>query len=421
MSIEARISTIANGFSAAQLARVASLQVPISFLPPIELKDLTPDILCGQNLGLKDLTDKKTLIKLLLRIPKVKGIAGSVQRNASVVKLVALAATVKEKYEMVQSKIEAVYSFQNDIASIKSDPSPANIARVAQRYKGKVPGLDRYIQLASDITNTTELDFCDLIPNISFNPETGAVSVNAKKSLFPSENPEAAELLIPSIKDFFTDKSKSPSGISLDRLQEYKTEVPEEIQKQVLDPAQEKQREKIEEYLTQEKVVKNQGIAEKTKKYGKTYQELKETGLLTVDEIKSIDSLKSQEIKTSLYKAIPSWLIQYSDSEQMALIETASESEKTAIKQSYLDIFEGNADSTAYPEEAAFYQSSLAKIDSIREVNKQLILDYVAHNKYLSPSDTESANVATKNLVSLKEAPIHINTVARPTNQRGFA
>lgn len=378
-------------------------------IPEIPTNFVNTKIPCGQNIALNTLRDVQDQIKD--KLASGKGGLG------------ALGDLIKKGQDallVVQEKINEFYSFQADINSIKNDPSPANIAQVLQRYKGKVPDLDRYIQLASDITNTTPFDVCAQIPNIKIDIDTGSVTVDAKDSITPNEGPLDSIPLVSTVKDFFKDTSQSPSGISLDRLQEYKTEVPEEIQKQVLDPAQEKQREKIEEYLTQEKVVKNQGIAEKTKKYGKTYQELKETGLLTVDEIKSIDSLKSQEIKTSLYKAIPSWLIQYSDSEQMALIETASESEKTAIKQSYLDIFEGNADSTAYPEEAAFYQSSLAKIDSIREVNKQLILDYVAHNKYLSPSDTESANAATKNLVSLKEAPIHINTVARPTNQRGF-
>jgi hypothetical protein len=408
MSIETRISTIANGFSAAQLARVASLQVPISFLPPIELKDLTPDILCGQNLGLQDLTDKKTLIKLLLKIPKLKGLAGSVQRNASVVQLVALAATVKEKYELVQSKIEAVYSLQNDIASIKSDPSPANIARVAERYKGKVPGLDRYIELASDITNTTELDFCDLIPNISFNPETGAVSVNAKKSLFPSENPEAAELLIPSVKDFFTDKSKSPSGISQARLKEYELKVSSEIKKQVLDPSLKAER---DAWLLLGAALKNletSGVYVKTKKYGKTTEELQSIGVLTLDEIQKVDRANETR-KTAELAAIAT-----------QILAAAAKPEAMNTKNNDENVFYDleRIDST----DANFilrFNTSLDKIDKIAQANKELISDYVAHLNASTPADVKLAIKAGKNLVALQEPPVHINTVARPTNTRG--
>lgn len=408
MSIEARISTIANGFSAAQLARVASLQVPISFLPPIELKDLTPDILCGQNLGLKDLTDKKTLIKLLLKIPKLKGLAGSVQRNTSVVKLVALAATVKEKYEMVQSKIEALYSFQNDIASIKSDPSPANIARVAQRYKGKVPGLDRYIQLASDITNTTKLDFCDLIPNISFNPETGAVSVNAKKSLFPSENPEAAELLIPSVKDFFTDKSKSPSGISQNRLKEYESKVSLEIKKQVLDPSFNSEKDTWLSLSAASKTLETSGVFAKTKTYGKTPEELQSIGLLTSNEIQKVDQANEARKTAELASIATQILAAAAKPEAM---NTKNNDENAVFDFKKID--------PQTPEFIQQLKSSLDKIDKIAQANKELISDYVAHLNALTPADVKLAIKAGKNLVALQEPPVHINTVARPTNTRG--
>ena len=394
----------------ATLRNINILSVSSSLdIPQIPTNFINTKIPCGENIALNTLRDIQDQIKD--KLASGKGALGE---------LGTLIQKGQDALSKVQEKINEVYSFQADINSIKNDPSLANIAQVLQRYKGKVPDLDRYIQLASDITNTTSFDVCEQIPNIKIDINTGLVTVDAKDSITPNEGPLNSVPLVSTVKDFFNDTSQSPSGISLDRLQEYKTKVPEEIQKQVLDPAQEKQREKIEEYLTQEKIVKNQGIAEKTKKYGKTYQELKDTGLLTVAEIKNFDSLKLKEIGTSLYKAIPSWLIQYSDPEQMALIETSSESEKAAIKQSYIDIFKGRADSTVYSEEDAFYRMSLIKIDSIREGNKQLILDYVAHNKYLSPSDVESANIATENLVILKEAPIHINTVARPTNQRGL-
>jgi hypothetical protein len=408
MSIEARISTIANGFSAASLARVASLQVPISFLPPIELKDLSPDILCGQNLGLKDLTDKKTLIKLLLKIPKVKGIAGSVQRNATVVQLVALAANVKEKYEMVQSKIEAVYSFQNDIASIKSDPSPANIARVAQRYKGKVPGLDRYIQLASDVTNLTELDICDLIPNISFNPETGAVSVNAKKSLFPSENPEAAELLIPSVKDFFTDKSKSPSGISQARLKEYESKVGFTLTNQVLDPSLKAERDTLLVLNAALKNVETSGVFVKTKTYGKTPEELQSLGLLTLDEIQKVDQANEAR-KASEFAIMKTQILAAAAKPEAMYAKNNDENALFDFKK--LD-----------PQTSEFInllKISLDKIDEIAQANKELIADYVAHLNASTPADIKLAIKAGENLVALQEPPVHINTVARPTNTRG--
>ena len=408
MSIEARISTIANGFSAAQLARVASLQVPISFLPPIELKDLTPDILCGQNLGLQDLTDKKTLIKLLLKIPKVKGIAGSVQRNASVVQLVALAATVKEKYELVQSKIEAVYSFQNDIASIKSDPSPANIARVAQRYKGKVPGLDRYIQLASDITNTTELDFCDLIPNISFNPETGAVSVNAKKSLFPSENPEAAEPLIPSVKDFFNDKSKSPSGISQARLREYELKVAFDLTYYVLDPSLKAERGTLTMRDGALKALETTGIFVKTKTYGKTPEELQSLGLLTSAEIHYLDQVNDYKKMSELAAMATQILAAAAKPEAM----NAKNNDKNAV-------FDFKKINPQTPEFIYQLKFNLNKIDKIAQANKELIADYVAHLNASKPEDVKLAIKAGENLVALQEPPVHINTVARPTNTRG--
>jgi hypothetical protein len=408
MSIEARISTIANGFSAASLARVASLQVPISFLPPIELKDLSPDILCGQNLGLKDLTDKKTLIKLLLKIPKVKGIAGSVQRNATVVQLVALAANVKEKYEMVQSKIEAVYSFQNDIASIKSDPSPANIARVAQRYKGKVPGLDRYIQLASDATNLTELDICDLIPNISFNPETGAVSVNAKKSLFPSENPEAAEPLIPSVKDFFTDKSKSPSGISQARLKEYESKVAFDLTYYVLDPSLKAERDTLLVLNAALKNVETSGVFVKTKTYGKTPEELQSLGLLTLSEIQYVD-YANEARKASEFAIMKTQIL-------AAAAKPEAMYAKNNDKNAFFDFKKLDPQT---PQFIYLLKFSLDKIDKIAQANKELIADYVAHLNASKPEDVKLAIKAGENLVALQEPPVHINTVARPTNTRG--
>lgn len=366
-------------------------------IPEIPTNFISTKIPCGENIALNTLRDVQDQIKT--KLASGKGALGE---------LGTLIQKGQDALSKVQEKINEAYSFQDDINSIKNDPSPANIAQVLQRYKGKIPELDRYIQLASDITNTTELDICSAIPNIKIDIETGLVSVDAKDSITPNQSPLDAIPLVSTVKDFFNDTSKSPSGISHARLEEYELKVSAEIKKQVLDPSLKEEETAIDEYLKQVKILETSGIFVKTKTYGKTPEELQSLGLLTLDEIQKVDRANEARKNSELYTIKTQVLALSAFPETM---NAKNNDENASYDLERID-----------SEDANFmlkFNTSLDKIDKIAQGNKELIADYVAHLNASTPADIKLAIKAGENLVALQEPPVHINTVARPTNTRG--
>lgn len=261
------------------MATLQNISIPsipsVPQFPSIPTSIVSVNLPCGQNPALDALTLIQNKIKD--ELASGKGALGT---------LGTLINTANEKLLAIQPKIEEFYSFQSDLASLQNDPSPATIAAILNRWKGKVPDLEGYITRATDLFSKTPLDYCQDLPNIKINPETGAISIESKAAIIPNESPPIAVSVVPTIVDKTSDTTISNSGFSYTVVTDYATKVEKSYQDEIHTPL-------IKEIKIAEKQfdtnvngkTPTDVFGNKMKSFGMSSDQLEAAGLLTAEEI----------------------------------------------------------------------------------------------------------------------------------------
>jgi hypothetical protein len=261
------------------MATLQNISIPsipsVPQFPSIPTSLVSVNLPCGQNPALDALTLVQNKIKDQLATGK--GALGT---------LGTLINTANEKLLAIQPKIEEFYSFQADLASLKSNPSPATIAAILNRWKGKVPGLEGYITKATDLLSKTPLDYCQDLPNIKIDQQTGAVSIDAKAAIIPNESPPIAVSVAPTVVDNTSDTTIGNSGLSFQVVKDYNNKVLgvylDEVHLPII--ADHKAAKKKFDTTVNGKTPTSV-FGNKLKNFGMSPDQLEDAGLLTAEEI----------------------------------------------------------------------------------------------------------------------------------------
>lgn len=346
------------------MATLQNISIPsipsVPQFPSIPTSLVSVNLPCGQNPALDALTLVQNKIKD--QLASGKGALGT---------LGTLINTANEKLLAIQPKIEEFYSFQADLAALKSNPSPATIAAVLNRWKGKVPGLEGYITKATDLLSKTPLDYCQDLPNIKINQETGAVSIEAKTAIIPNESPPLAVSVTPTVVDKTSDTTIGNSGLSYQVLKDYLDNVSDPYRSQVHLPiiADQKAAKKEFDASINGKIPINV-FGNKMRNFGMSSDQLEAAGLLTAEEIaiKNTYQINSQIYNDKLY--VLTWAADWRRVYEQHLVDPNDES--------YI------ADKKKLDTDPVFkkYPSKYFNIaETILNQNKNLVIDYANYKK----------------------------------------
>lgn len=346
------------------MATLQNISIPsipsVPQFPSIPTSLVSVNLPCGQNPALDALTLVQNKIKD--QLASGKGALGT---------LGTLINTANEKLLAIQPKIEEFYSFQADLAALKSNPSPATIAAVLNRWKGKVPGLEGYITKATDLLSKTPLDYCQDLPNIKINQETGAVSIEAKTAIIPNESPPLAVSVTPTVVDKTSDTTIGNSGLSYQVLKDYLDKVSDPYRSQVHLPIIADQKAaKKEFYASINGKVPIDVFGNKMRNFGMSSDQLEAAGLLTAEEIaiKNTYQINSQIYNDKLY--VLTWAADWRRVYEQHLVDPNDES--------YI------ADKKKLDTDPVFkkYPSKYFNIaETILDQNKNLVIDYANYKK----------------------------------------
>jgi hypothetical protein len=346
------------------MATLQNISIPsipsVPQFPSIPTSIVSVNLPCGQNPALDALTLVQNKIKD--QLASGKGALGT---------LGTLINTANEKLLAIQPKIEEFYSFQSDLASLKDNPSPATIAAVLNRWKGKVPGLEGYITKATDLLSKTPLDYCQDLPNIKINQETGAVSIEAKTAIIPNESPPIAASLTPTVVDNTSDTTISGAGLSFQVLKDYLDKVSDPYRSQVYLPIMadnKKAKKEFDASINGKTPIDVFG--NKMRNFGMSSDQLEAAGLLTAEEI-AVKNTYQVASKIYLDKTyVLTWAADWRRVYEQHLIDPNDEAYITDKKKLDTDpVFKK-------------YPSNYFNItESILDQNKNLLIDYANYKK----------------------------------------
>lgn len=246
--------------------------------------------LCGISVKQIDVFATAELIKAAL-----------VGRVAAATILGVSGQTLLNKFEQFRQLSIQYTSFQAELMNLNYK-DPVAVAAFLNRWKDKVPGgAAQYVNALSDALNKgLEYDYCQHVPNINIDPNTGIAKIFSKNAPTPSETPAESTSLTETVVDKFetpvsgvvpaTAKSDMDSNVWL----AYRTKIKVPMATQVL-----------EDCTANSKVLMSNSSAwnsmsVKTNEQGKSEDELQDAGMLTQEENALFNQWKTTNRKKTL-------------------------------------------------------------------------------------------------------------------------
>lgn len=227
---------------------------------------------------------------------KLEGIRSKIleklaNKKEALADLAVAAGVARSTIDKLKEAEQTVYSLQNDVNGLLTNPTPAQISAFLNRWGTKLPSAELQ-SLISKIDRFTSgqatLNLCVDIPNFKINGLDGVLQKDAVAASTPNTNPEEAVALTPTVVDSSKSVSTGESGVVVSDVEaRMETKVYTEYRSKVTLPI----RVKLKEWEDEWKAIENEpgyiSLVKKLKKNGYNAKELQDAGLLTDQELAS--------------------------------------------------------------------------------------------------------------------------------------
>lgn len=253
-------------------------------------------LLCGKNAAIESIKSKIGSLKG--QILSGKGALGS---------LGSIAGDIKSGISGLKASVKNLTSFQSELSQL-AGAGAAQIAAFKLKWAGKVTDLEGFID---KVTKSASLDFCKDVPNVNLDP-AGAVVNLAKTSPMPNIGAADISQLKSTVVDQFKKTTSGKAGlIPAEVKSAFDTSVMKTYRDQVVSPLADSGKglaKAVSDAADDKSYV---SVMKKMRGTGKVSEQLIADGLLTSDEISSVNAYRKAEEKLENYSYARSKVEEY--------------------------------------------------------------------------------------------------------------